>query len=68
MVGIIVIPALRRAVSGSVIGTLGLAGLYTSVTTGFFVLPSYLRVYQNGIISLIKSAFDRTAGKYVFIE
>jgi len=68
IVGIIVIPAFRSAVSGVAIGTLGLAVLYTSTTTGLLVLLSYLSVYQKGIISLIKSAFARTAGRYVFIE
>ena len=61
-------PALRIAVRGSEIGTLGLAGAYKSVITAAFAFPSNLSVYQNGITSLMRSMLLRTSGSAVFIE
>ena len=55
-------------VRGTEIGTLGLAGAYKSVTTGSFVAPLYLSVYQNGITSRTRSTFAIAAGNAVFIE
>ncbi|CAB4687324.1 unannotated protein [freshwater metagenome] len=66
--GIIVNPALRIAVSGTAIGTLGFAGAYKSVTTGSFFAPLNLSVYQNGITSRTMSAFAIAAGSALFIE
>ena len=68
IVGIIVKPALRMEVRGTEIGTLGFAGAYKSVTTGSFVAPLYLSVYQNGITSRTRSTFAIAAGNAVFIE
>jgi hypothetical protein len=68
MVGIIWNPAARSAASGVAIGTLGFAGAYKSDTNADLFLPSYFKVYQNGITSLIKSALLSAAGKEVFIE
>ena len=66
MVGIIVRPALFIVASGVEIGTLGFAGEYKSVIDT--LLPVYLRVYQKGITSRIKSMLFNTAGNDVFIE
>ena len=68
IVGIIEKPALRIAVSGSEIGTLGFAGAYKSATYGAFVFPSNFRVYQKGITSRTKSALFSASGSAVFME
>ncbi|CAB4761851.1 unannotated protein [freshwater metagenome] len=68
IVGMIVNPALRMAVSGTEIGTLGFAGAYKFVTTASFFAPLNLSWYQNGITSRIRSAFAIAAGRAVFIE
>ena len=68
MVGIIINPAFRIAVSGTEIGTLGFAGAYKSVTTGSFFAPLNLSVYQKGITSRTMSALAIAAGSALFIE